>query len=110
MFGVGDCNDGDDNMGDNEGFDLVTGDTADGAISQVGTVSATYSFDPKTAADSPRGILTNSDLIKISIQDTGRDKRTPVYCRSATLMMAIPPMVSRSVPMALKPYWTTSKI
>ena len=52
--------------------------TGRNTISEVGTVYATYSHDPKTAADDPRGILTNSDLIKVSIQDTGRDKRTPV--------------------------------
>ena len=73
VFGVGDCNDG---VGGD--FDLVTNDNDDGEISEVGTVYATYSFDPKTAADSPRGILKNADLIKISISDSGRDKRTPV--------------------------------
>ena len=63
----------------------VDGDTTAGykvggrdSISEVGTVYATYSHDPKTAADSPRGILQNADLVKISIQDTDRDKRTPV--------------------------------
>ena len=68
VFAVGACNDGD-------GAYHVTGRNT---ISEVGTVYATYSHDPKTAADDPRGILTNSDLIKVSIQDTGRDKRTPV--------------------------------
>ncbi len=68
VFAVGNCNDGD-------GTYNVTGRDS---ISEVGTVYATYSHDPKTAADDPRGILTNSDLIKVSIQDTGRDKRTPV--------------------------------
>ena len=53
-------------------------DNDPGEISEVGTVDATYSFDPITAADSPRGILKNADLIKVSIEDTGRDKRTPV--------------------------------
>ena len=52
VFEVGDCDDG---VGGD--FDLVPGDGDDGEISEVGTVNATYSFDPKTAADSPRGIL-----------------------------------------------------
>ena len=68
VFGAGDCNDG---AGDYE----VTGRDS---VNQVGTVYATYSHDPKTAADNPRGVLTNSDLIMVSIEDTGRDKRTPV--------------------------------
>ena len=33
---------------------------------------------PKTAADNPRAILENADLLKISIQDSERDVRTPV--------------------------------
>ena len=69
VFAVGECDDGDGNA-----YNVTGRDT----ISEVGTVYATYSHDPKTAADDPRGILTNSDLIKVSIQDTGRDKRTPV--------------------------------
>ena len=73
-----DCDDGDGNQGDLAGFDLVANDNDPGEISEVGTVDATYSFDPITAADSPRGILKNADLIKVSIEDTGRDKRTPV--------------------------------
>ncbi len=39
---------------------------------------ATYAHDPKTAAEAPRGIITNGDLVKISIKDTGRDRRDPV--------------------------------
>ena len=44
---------------------------------------ATYAIDPKTSGDAPRAILTNSDLIKISIDDKGRDKRTgsAIYSR-----------------------------
>ena len=85
-FGVGDCKDGvlDTDTNDDDALDadrvyqvLPSGNTP-AQISEVGTVSATYSHDPKTAADNPRGILQNADLIKVSIQDTGRDKRTPV--------------------------------
>ena len=68
VFGVGDCDDGD---GD---YDVAERDN----IIESGSVYATYSHDPKTAPDDPRGVLKNSNLIKISISDTGRDKRTPV--------------------------------
>ena len=45
---------------------------------EVGDLYATYAHDPKTAAEAPRGIITNADLVKISIKDTGRDRRDPV--------------------------------
>ena len=44
-------------------------------VEQVSTLYATYSFDPKTASDEPRAILLDSDMIKISIADSDRDKR-----------------------------------
>ncbi|MXZ02895.1 MAG: hypothetical protein F4Y88_04260 [Chloroflexi bacterium] len=44
----------------------------------VDELYATYAHDPKTAAEAPRGIIANGDLIKISIKDTGRDRRDPV--------------------------------
>ncbi len=47
-------------------------------INEVSTLYATYSYDPKAASGEPRVILTNSDLLKISIHDAGRDKRTGV--------------------------------
>ena len=68
VFVVGACDDGD---GKYEVADRKT-------ITEAGTVYATYAHDPKTAPDSPRGILMNSNLIKISIADSGRDQRTPV--------------------------------
>ena len=70
VFGVADCVD--DTAGD--GYDVADREE----IVEVGAVYATYSFDPLTAPDSPRGILYNSNLIKISIADSGRDKRTPI--------------------------------
>ena len=76
VFGVSDCNDGD------EDAYLVAGRDD---IVEVGTVYATYAFDPTTAADDPRGILTNSDLIKISIQDSERDRRTPVLLATSAV-------------------------
>ena len=74
---------------DAELFDADTdcddADTEDGysvagrdEVAEAGTVYATYAHDPKTAPDSPRAVLEKSNLIKISISDSGRDRRTPV--------------------------------
>ncbi len=73
-FGVGDCDDGDGNAADTdaEGYSVGGRDS----ISEVDNVFATYAIDPKTSGDQPRAILKNADLIKISIDDKGRDKRT----------------------------------
>ncbi len=70
VFGVGDCNDGDDT----EGYSVAGRD----GIMKVDSVYATYAIDPKTSGEEPRAIATNSDVIKISINDKGRDKRTGV--------------------------------
>ncbi len=70
VFTVADCDDGDATAG----YEVAGRD----AITEVGTVYATYAHDPKTAPDSPRAVLVNSNLVKISITDSGRDKRTPV--------------------------------
>ena len=45
-------------------------------ITKADPLYATYAVDPKTSAESPRAIIFNGDLIKISIKDQGRDKRT----------------------------------
>ena len=52
-------------------------------VEQVSTLYATYAFDPKTASDEPRAILNQSDRLKISIADSGRDKREGVLIRAA---------------------------
>ena len=52
---------------------------------EVTTLYATYAHDPKTASDEPRAILTDSDLLEISISDSGRDKRTGVLIRGAVV-------------------------
>ena len=44
---------------------------------------ATYAHDPKTADEPPRGILKDSDLVKISIKDEGRDVRSGVLLISS---------------------------
>ena len=73
-FGVGDCDDGDSNSeaDGNEGYNVAGRDS----ISEADSVFATYAIDPKTSGDRPRAILKNADLIKISIEDKNRDKRT----------------------------------
>ena len=45
---------------------------------EVDTLYATYAHDPSTAAEAPRAILTDGDLLMISITDSGRDRRDPV--------------------------------
>ena len=70
VFEVGEC------VADTTGADYDVADRDE--IVEVGTVYATYAHDPLTAPDDPRGVLYNSNLIKISIADTGRDKRTPI--------------------------------
>ena len=59
-------------------------------ITEVSTLYATYAHDPKTASNEPRAILTDSDLIQISIADADRDKRTGVLIRGATGPSPIP--------------------
>ena len=45
---------------------------------EVDELYATYAHDPKTAAEAPRGIIQDGDLIRVSIKDSGRDRRDPV--------------------------------
>lgn len=44
---------------------------------------ATYAHDPKTADEPPRAILKDADLVKISIEDEGRDVRSGVLLISS---------------------------
>ena len=76
-FSAGDCMDGfqDDPVTGVEPEYNVGGVKT---ITEVESVFATYAIDPKTSGDAPRGILTHSDLIMISIEDKGRDKRSGV--------------------------------
>ena len=74
VFDVSACNDGEDD------YNVAERKT----ILETGSVFATYAHDPKTAPDDPRGVLENSNRIKISIADTGRDKRTPVLLAAGT--------------------------
>ncbi len=74
IFNVGDCDDGDGNAEDTdaEGYNVAGRDS----ITAADNVFATYAIDPKTSGDQPRAILKNADVIKISVEDKGRDKRT----------------------------------
>ena len=47
-------------------------------VTETNMLYATYAVDPRTSAESPRAILYNSDLIRVSIKDPGRDKRIGV--------------------------------
>ncbi len=50
-------------------------------VDEVSTLYATYAHDPKAGWDEPRAILQDSDLLKVSISDPGRDKRSSVLVR-----------------------------
>ena len=78
----GDCTGfGPDGSVDDDGvgntFAFFEQDELSAAI-EVDELYATYAHDPKTAAENPRGIIVNADLIKISIKDQDRDRRDPV--------------------------------
>ncbi len=47
-------------------------------VAETDMLYATYAVDPRTSAESPRAILYNADLIRVSIKDPGRDKRIGV--------------------------------
>ncbi len=100
VLNVGTCYATDDELfqasGDDDVRDCDSGDGADydvagrDEVGEVATVYATYAHDPKTAPDSPRAVLTNADLIKVSIADSGRDKRTPVLLPVGNAISADP--------------------
>ena len=69
VFKEADCDDGDGN----ETFNVGDRDE----IVERDTVYATYAVDP-ISGNSVRGIVTNSDLLKVSITDPGRDRRRTV--------------------------------
>ena len=50
-------------------------------VEEVSMLYATYAHDPKTGWDEPRAILQDSDLLKVSVSDPGRDKRSAVLVR-----------------------------
>lgn len=70
VFKEADCNDGDTNTA------FTVGDRD--SIVERETVYATYAHDPISASEQPRAILVNSDLVKVTISDKGRDRRRSV--------------------------------
>ena len=66
-------------------------------ITEVTTLYATYAHDPKTASEEPRAIIEDSDLLKISISDPDRDKRTGVLIGGEGTLLndgATPPVLT----------------
>lgn len=73
VFEIGDCT---------QRNAFYQGDELEDLI-EVEDLYATYAHDPKTAAEAPRAIIKDGDLIRISITDKGRDRRDPVLITSA---------------------------
>ena len=80
VFGEADCQDGNE---DDDTYKLdAAGNAGIQGLETGSTVFATYAVDPKTSAEEPRAVLQDADLIKISVLDAGRDRRTPVLLRA----------------------------
>ena len=78
VFKVGACDSGEtDADGDKVDYN-VAGRTTITEVKAGTSIYATYAIDPKTSGDAPRAIAKNADVIKISIEDKDRDKRTGV--------------------------------
>jgi hypothetical protein len=95
----GDCKDGDDPRlsggSGSESWEIRE------EIAEVSTLYATYAHDPKTSGDDPRAILMDSDLLKISITDTDRDKRTGVLIRGGSYTAEVADFLDDDVATAL---------
>ena len=90
---IGDCRiDENGDAGDGNTKAFFEAGELDEAI-EVDELYATYAHDPKTAAEAPRGIIANADLIKISIKDTGRDRRDPVLIAIQNTTDTTPPEI-----------------
>ena len=84
VFGQDDCIDNAAGDPDDE-YALDSGSNSGiQGLETASTIFATYAVDPKTSAEEPRAMLQDADLIKISILDSGRDRRTPVLLRAGT--------------------------
>ena len=79
LFKGEDC----DLSGDGSGTNPVKWEVRE-KVAEVSTLYATYAHDPRTQSEAPRAILADSDLIKISIADPDRDKRSGVLIRGAS--------------------------
>ena len=78
VFKEADCDDGDTSGND---YDVAGRDELNEVDRDM--FYATYAYDPKTASDNPRAILEDTDLLKIRITDSGRDRRTGILVRGA---------------------------
>lgn len=78
VFKESDCDDGDSNRND---YDVAGRDELNEVDRDM--FYATYAYDPKTASDNPRAILQDTDLLKVRITDSGRDRRTGILVRGA---------------------------
>ena len=78
VFKESDCDDGDSNSND---YDVAGRDELNEVDRDM--FYATYAYDPKTASDNPRAILQDTDLLKVRITDSGRDRRTGILVRGA---------------------------
>lgn len=78
VFKESDCDDG-DTSGDD--YDVAGRDELNEVDRDM--FYATYAYDPKTASDNPRAILQDTDLLKVRITDSGRDRRTGILVRGA---------------------------
>ena len=109
---VGTCLTTDADLFKGEDCDLSGGTGSDSweirdEVAEVTTLYATYAHDPKTSSTrAPRAILEDSDLIKISIADSGRDKRTGVLigndATSNTLVASDSPYAPTTLGAAIK--------
>lgn len=75
VFKEADCDDGDG------GNTFTVGDRDE--IVERETVFATYAYDPISSGNRPRAILENSDLVKVTVTDKGRDRRRSVLYPAA---------------------------
>ena len=67
---------------------------------EVETLYATYAHDPKTGAESPRAIIEDGDLLRISITDSGRDRRDPVLITAPAARLSLT-MISKRSPVVV---------
>ena len=102
VFGEDECR---DNTADNEdaqyALDSGSGNSGLQNLKLTARPFATYAVDPKTSAEEPRAILMDADLVKISINDPGRDRRTPVLLRAGgptSTETRIAPLTAANVP------------
>lgn len=78
VFKESDCDDGDSNRND---YDVAGRDELNEVDRDM--FYATYAHDPRAGGENPRAILQDTDLLKVRITDSGRDRRTGILVRGA---------------------------